>query len=80
MKSLALAAAWMLAACTPTAHEPFGDVARYAPSYGACVIGGEDAPLILGDPVTSEKIRCRSDLERVAPALGHVLDDETRDR
>jgi hypothetical protein len=81
MKSLLIAAAGsMLAACSPTAHERYGDVARYAPSYGGYVLGGDEEPLVLRDPVTSEKIRCRDDLERVAPALVDVLDDETRDR
>ena len=69
-----------LAGCTPTAQERFGDVARYAPSYGAYVIGADDDVLVLRDPVSSEKIRCKNDLERAAPALAAALDDAVRDR
>src|SRR5262249_20915052 len=42
--------------------------------------GDADAPVILRDPVTSEKIRCREDLERVAPALEEAIEDEVHDR
>lgn len=71
----------LLSACAPTAHERFGDVARYAPRYAGYVIGDiDDDPVLLRDPVTSEKIRCREDLERVAPALADTLEDVSRDR
>jgi hypothetical protein len=70
----------VLAGCIPTAHERFGDLAHYAPSYGAYVVGADDDVLILRDPVTSEKIRCKDDLERAAPALAAALDDAARDR
>lgn len=70
----------LLSACAPTAHERFGDVARYAPSYASYVVGGEDDVVILRDPVTSQKIRCREDLLLRAPALADTLEDEARDR
>ncbi|MFT3770383.1 MAG: hypothetical protein QM820_33565 [Minicystis sp.] len=70
----------LLSACAPTAHERFGDVARYAPRHAGYVVGDDDDPVILRDPVTAEKIRCRADLERVAPALADSLEDAARDR
>lgn len=71
----------LLSACAPTAHERFGDVARYSPRYAGYVVGNaDDDPVILRDPVTAEKIRCREDLERVAPALADSLEDVARDR
>ena len=70
----------LLSACAPTAAERFGDVARYAPGRAGYVMGDGDAAVLLRDPVTGEKIRCREEVERLAPALAGVLEDEARDR
>lgn len=81
MRRLLLAAASLLfSACAPSAAQQFGDVARYAPARAGYVIGDGDAAVLLRDPVTGEKIRCREDVERLAPALAGVLEDEARDR
>jgi hypothetical protein len=69
-----------LLGCAPTAHERLGDVARYAPAFAGYVVGSGDETVILRDPVTYEKIRCREDLERVAPAVAAAVEDEVHDR
>jgi hypothetical protein len=68
-----------LLGCAPTAHERLGDVARYAPAFAGYVVGSGAEPVILRDPVTYEKIRCREDLERVAPAVAAAVEDEVHD-
>jgi hypothetical protein len=70
----------LLSACAPTAAARFGDVARYAPARAGYVMGAGDAAVLLRDPVTGEKLRCREDVERLAPALAGMLEDEARDR
>ena len=78
---MVVACTLLLPACAPSAHERFGDVARYAPRYAGYIAGDVDGdPVLLRDPLTSEKIRCREDLERVAPALADTLDDLAHDR
>jgi hypothetical protein len=74
------AASLSLAACASTAHGRFGDVARYSPGYAGYVMNDGDTKVILRDPLTAEKIRCREDLEHAAPALSAALDDVARDR
>lgn len=69
-----------LLGCAPTARERLGDVARYAPAYAGYVAGPGEDPVILRDPVSFEKIRCREDLERFAPTLVEALEREVRDR
>lgn len=56
-----------------SAADRYGSEARYAPSYRAYVIAPDngsddpakdDATIVLRDPITDRKIRCREDLER----------------
>ncbi|APR86168.1 Hypothetical protein A7982_11517 [Minicystis rosea] len=75
-----LASSLLLPACAPTAHQRFGDVAHYAPSHAAYVVGEGDDLVVLRDPITTEKIRCREDLARFAPAVADALEDDARDR
>lgn len=70
----------LLTSCASTAHERFGDVAHYSPSYASYVIGDREHPEILRDPLTKEKLRCREDLGRVEPIVAGKLDDDAHDR
>ncbi len=77
----------LLAACAPTARAKLGNVAHYAPAYHGYVIGNEQSAerspsnelLLLRDPVTERKIRCREELERAAPVLAEVLEARVHD-
>lgn len=81
MKSLTiLSMCACLAGCAPAAREVLGDVARYSPADAAYVMGEGPEPVVLRDPLTGEKLRCRDELERAAPALSDALDDVVHDR
>jgi hypothetical protein len=69
-----------LLGCAPTAHDLLGDVAHYAPAFAGYVAGSGTELVLLRDPVTSGKIRCREDLERVAPAVTAAAEDGLHNR
>ena len=69
-----------LLGCAPTAHDRLGDLAHYAPAFAGYVAGSGAELVILRDPITSEKIRCREDLERVARAVAAAAEDGLHDR
>jgi tetratricopeptide (TPR) repeat protein len=78
-RSTGLFALSLLTACAPLARERYGD-AHYAPERRGYVVGSGADTVLLRDPRTDTKIRCRERLEEVAPALASAIEDRLRDR
>lgn len=78
-RSMGLLALSLLTACAPLARERYG-AARYAPERRSYVVGSGADTVLLRDPLTDTKIRCRERLVEVAPALASAAEERLRDR